>query len=278
MRSMENCSAIILRYKSMVFRHSNRERVLNKELSLIANQEEKLAAAAQKSSSASWKAELEKKIPDKVYSGLQSAFCKGFSLVFDQGRAIIEKSYDKEKILADQSIRDYAVQVKGGRKEIKRIHKSARRSELLNLSMTTVEGLGLGALGIGMPDIILFISTLLRGIYETALNYGFDYQQRREQLLILKMMAAALSGDQWESLNREVDDLMSGSGEVSEEAFQTQLQETASVFAMDMLLLKFVQGLPVVGILGGAANPVYYRKVMQYVQLKYKKRYLLNLR
>lgn len=45
---------------------------------------------------------------------------------------------------------------------------------------------------------------------------------------------------------------------------------------MDMLLLKLIPGLPVVGILGGAANPVYYSKVMKYVQLKYRKRYLLK--
>lgn len=43
-----------------------------------------------------------------------------------------------------------------------------------------------------------------------------------------------------------------------------------------MLFLKFIQGLPVVGILGGMANPVYYNKVMKYVQLKYRKRYLLK--
>ena len=43
-----------------------------------------------------------------------------------------------------------------------------------------------------------------------------------------------------------------------------------------MLLLKFIQGVPVVGIIGGAANPVYYNKVMKYVQLKYRKRYLMR--
>ncbi len=38
--------------------------------------------------------------------------------------------------------------------------------------------------------------------------------------------------------------------------------------------MKFIQGLPVVGIIGGMGNPVYYRKIMDYIQLKYKKRYL----
>ena len=41
--------------------------------------------------------------------------------------------------------------------------------------------------------------------------------------------------------------------------------------------MKFVQGIPVVGVLGGAANPVYYRKILRYVQLKYRKRYLNGL-
>ena len=57
---------------------------------------------------------------------------------------------------------------------------------------------------------------------------------------------------------------------------EEQIRETASVFAMDMLLLKFIQGLPVVGLLGGAANPLYYHRILHYTQLKYKRRYLLN--
>ena len=36
-----------------------------------------------------------------------------------------------------------------------------------------------------------------------------------------------------------------------------------------MLLLKFIQGLPVAGTLGGSVNPIYYGKVMNYVQLKF---------
>ena len=64
---------------------------------------------------------------------------------------------------------------------------------------------------------------------------------------------------------------------ITQEELNLQIRQTASVFAVDMLLLKFIQGLPVIGILGGAANPVYYHKVMKYVQLKYRKRYLLRL-
>ena len=253
---------------------------LNKELLAVEKQEKKLQRSAMKAKPADWRLELESRIPQKVYTGLESAFSKGFCLVFEQGRAIIEKGYNKENIQADYAIRDYAVQIKGGRKELKQMHKSAKRSDFLNLAVTTVEGVGLGALGIGMPDIVLFLGTLLKGVYETALNYGFEYESLQEKIFILKMMQTALSnGEDWGRGNTAVNEMLTlNSAGITEEDFNRQLKATASVFAMDMLLLKFIQGLPVVGVIGGAANPLYYSKVMKYVQLKYRKRYLLKQR
>ena len=223
---------------------------------------------------------MESRIPEKVYTGLESAFCKGFGLVFNQGRAIIEKGYNKEDMQADHAIRDFAVQLKGGRKELKQMHRSAKQSDLVNMAVTTVEGIGLGALGVGMPDVVLFLGNLLKGVYETALNYGFEYESRQEQMLILKMMQTALSnGESWVQGNAEVEELLGlETVDITDDTFKQQVKDTASTFAMDMLLLKFIQGLPVVGIIGGAANPVYYSKVMKYVQLRYRKRYLLSKR
>ena len=254
-----------------------RTKALEKELKLAQKQEQKLQKEALKAKPAAWKTKLESLVPQKIYFGLESTFAKAFSMVFSQGRGIIEKTYKKENLQTNYAIRDYAVRLKGRRKELKQMHKGAKRADGLNILLTTAEGVALGALGVGMPDIVLFLSTLLKGIYETALNYGFDYESRKEQYLILKMMACALTaGPAWEEENGEIDELMQEMNLVVEEdALNTQIRQTASVFAMDMLLLKFIQGLPVVGILGGAANPVYYRKVMDYVQLKYKKRYLL---
>ena len=249
-----------------------------KELASVEKQEKKMTQAALKAKPAAWKKELESRIPEKVYAGLESAFCKAFSVVFNQGSALIEKSYNKDDLKADYAIRDYAIQLKGGRKEFRKMHKSAKNADLLNLAVTTVEGVGLGALGIGMPDIVLFISTLLKGVYETALNYGFGYESRQEQMLILKMMETAMSnGAIWAEHNAEVDEMLElETVGITDDVFDAQLKATSSAFAVDMLLLKFIQGLPVVGIIGGAVNPVYYSKVMKYVQLKYRKFYLLK--
>lgn len=35
-----------------------------------------------------------------------------------------------------------------------------------------VEGVGLGLLGIGLPDIPLFTAVILKSVYEIALSYG----------------------------------------------------------------------------------------------------------
>ena len=256
----------------------NRRKLANRELLKLRYEEKELEAAAFKTKQVPVKALLEKKIPEKVYTGLESAFCTGFSLVFQQGRKIIEKTYPKEELQRQHALRDWKVKTTGSRGHWKQMSHSAKKSDGVNLAVTTAEGIALGALGVGLPDIVLFLTTLLKGIYESAIHYGFDYETRQEQYLILKMMSASLqSGNDrvWE--NRAVDKFLEGQQpEVTEEMFREQMQKTASAFAVDMLLLKFIQGMPVVGILGGAANPLYYNKVMKYVGLKYRKRYLLK--
>ena len=262
----------------MNLNQNRRDTALAKELRAVEKLEKKMAQAALKAKPATWKKEVESRIPEKVYAGLESAFRKGFGVVFDQGRSIIEKGYNKEDLQADHAIRDFAVKLKGGRKELMQMHKSAKRADLVNMAVTTVEGIGLGALGVGMPDIVLFLGNLLKGVYEAALNYGFDYEPRQEQLLILKMLQTALSsGESWIQRNAEVEEMLElETVDITDDVFKQQVKDTASAFAMDMLLLKFIQGIPIVGIIGGAANPVYYNKVMKYVQLKYRKRYLLK--
>ncbi|MBP3701417.1 MAG: EcsC family protein [Lachnospiraceae bacterium] len=254
---------------------------IQKELKSLQKQEEKMQKTAMKQPvAASWKTELEKKVPEKVYSNLKLAFGKAFSIIFEKGTGIIEKSYNKDAIHKEQKIRDYAVQVKGNRRELRKVKKSAEVSGLGNMALTTVEGIGLGALGVGLPDIVMFVGVLLKGIYETALHYGIDYTHVGERYLILKMMEASLAkGEHWVECNAEVDRLIyQGRQEIPDlEDMEEQRKRTADAFAIDMILLKFIQGLPIVGILGGAGNPVYYNKVMHYVRIKYQKRYLLQL-
>ncbi|MBP3683703.1 MAG: EcsC family protein [Oscillospiraceae bacterium] len=252
--------------------------LIRRELLKIQSQEQKLRKKAEKAKPVAWKSALEEKIPEKVYVGLEKAFCTGFKLVFQHGRKLIELTYRKGNIQQEHILRDQAVQAEASRRDFKQMQKNVRKAGAVNMAVTTAEGVALGALGVGMPDVVLFLATLLKGIYETALHYGFEYDTPAEQYLILKMMSASLkTGKAWLREDAKVDALLCEDAiGMSQEILTEQIQKTASAFAMDMLVLKFIQGIPVVGFLGGAANPVYYGKVMEYVQRKYRKRYLLR--
>lgn len=162
----------------------NKKNALKKELLFIERKEKKMETAAKKAGTARWKGALEEKVPKKVYTGLQSAFQKAFSLVLKKGTILIEKSYHKDTLQKEHMIRDYALKIKGSKKEIKQLNKSAKKADAFNCTLTTIEGVGLGALGIGLPDIVMFLGVLLKGIYETALHYGCDYDSKWEQLWI----------------------------------------------------------------------------------------------
>ncbi|MBD5505562.1 MAG: EcsC family protein [Lachnospiraceae bacterium] len=167
----------------------------------------------------------------------------------------------------------------GGRKEIRRLKTDAAGKRAAVTLGSAVEGIGLGVLGIGMPDIVIWLGILLRSIYETALEYGYNYESLEEKFFILKMMEASMqSGGAWVSVNEDVDDYLCQNAHVipTEKELEEQIGKTASAFATDMLVMKFIQGIPIVGMIGGGANPIYYQKVMRYVQLKYRKRYLLS--
>ena len=102
-------------------------------------------------------------------------------------------------------------------------------------------------------------------------------------MLILKMMAAAIQKrDKWLEADMEVEEILklltSNDAEytVDFDEVPDQIGVTADVFALDMLVLKFIQGLPIVGIIGGLSNPIYYKIIMDYIRLKYHKRYLIE--
>lgn len=58
-------------------------------------------------------------------------------------------------------------------------------------------------------------------------------------------------GSGWLERNQAVDQIMAGSVVPDQEALKQAEGPNRPNFCMDMLLLKFVQGLPLVGVLGG---------------------------
>lgn len=261
-------------------KENRKKSVVRKEQAVVLRKEKKLEKAAGRNEAFRLGERLEEKIPEKVRFAFEKAFCSAFTIIFEKGTEIIEKSYDKESLGEDYKIQNYAVQIKGTRRELRRMNKQVQLAGMGNMAIAAAEGIVLGAFGIGLPDIVVFTGVLLKGVYETSLRYGIDYHTAAEKMFILKMMETAVSkGDEWTSLNAMVDEYMENgfNTEWSDAELKTQIERTSRAFAVDMLLLKFIQGIPVVGILGGMGNPVYCRKIQQYVGVKYQKRYLWAL-
>ncbi len=220
---------------------------------------------------------VQDKIPEKLRATLETAFLKGFELVFEKGNNVIEKTYNKDRLMSDHVVNDYILEKKLNRRNMNTLDKYARNSNRFNTSLSLVEGSVLGFFGIGLPDIPLFIGVIMKTIYEIALNYGFDYKNDNEKAFILKIISAAMSeGEDKIRINDEISIL----GEAIDKNLEINIdldsliKETAKILSDALLVGKFIQGIPFVGIVGGTINYTIIKKIAKYGQIKYKKRYL----
>ena len=139
-----------------------------------------------------------------------------------------------------------------------------------------IEGGVLGVLGIGLPDIPLFISVIIKSIYEVALSYGYHYETVEEKIYILLLICGAMTkGDEQKEFNEKIDQL-GKHNVVSELDLEEQIKVTASILSEALLMTKFIQGIPIVGVVGGVVNYKIIKKIGSYAGLKYKKKYLIS--
>lgn len=255
------------------------DKTIRKGLKKINQKEEKLLQKAGGGLFKPLTDKVEEKIPEGLYDKLQQAFYLGFKAVFEKGNAIIEKTYDKETLALQHRVYDESFEQLNKKKGLKALNKLAGKGNLRNLGITALEGTGLGLLGIGLPDIPIFIGVVLKSVYEISVSYGYDYTRQDEQYFILKLIEAALAADEKKAAcNTEVDKLIGFFQQNTAIGydFDLQMRHTADSFATDMLCIKFLQGLPIVGVVGGPANVMYCKKISDYARLKYQKRYLLQ--
>lgn len=222
-----------------------------------------------------WQEKVAGFVPEKLENTLNTAFYKAFELIFDKGTGIIEKTYQKEKKEQNYKINEYTAEVRSTRRSLRAFGREAAASRGLNMAVSTIEGVGMGVLGMGIPDIPIFLGVLLKSIYEIALSYGYSYDTREEQMFILKLIETSLShekelAERDMELNLWIKNPARGFGE----SFEEQMKRTADALSKELLYLKFVQGMPVVGVIGGLSDMVYQKKISDFAALKYKRRFL----
>lgn len=220
---------------------------------------------------------LENKVPEKLQSTLDGAFAKAFSLIFEKGTGVIEKTYNREKIEKEYQVSLYAGRVYDTRKSLKVFSRKARKAGGRNLALSGVSGIGMGLLGIGLPDIPLFTGMILKCVYEIALNFGVDYQSQKERYFILLLIEGAVSyGEELEAADKKIETFMEHPGIPAGCGVKEQMKNASAMLSKELLYMKFLQGIPVAGAIGGAYDAVYMKQISQYAEMKYHKRFLMK--
>lgn len=237
-----------------------------------------------------WIRFVRKKVPKGLQKTLDGAFGKAFETVFSKGSGIIEKTYDKEE---HQKMFRYnekkMKQQEFTKKSLRRFERQCKRTIYKNLVISFFEGFGLGLVGMGIPDIFLFVSVLLKSIYEIALSYGCSYTSNREKLFILQIISTSLeSGNELREkdsfindmidvyIEKESKELLEVEQAVDDKLVENQISETANMISAQLLYWKFIQGKSIIGILGGMSDIIYLKRITDYALLKYKRRFLLS--
>jgi hypothetical protein len=227
---------------------------------------------------------IKEKVPENLANVLETAFFKAFKIVYEKGYDYIEKTYDKDKLQLEHQLNNYRLDKETRKRYLKQLDKQAGDSKVKNSLLSMLEGGVLGFLGIGIPDIPLLIAMIIKTVTEIGFSYGYncDRDSESETAYILLLISAAVSrGEQQEEFNRQVnqlgDILYQSPNALPEEYNLEQLMEQAAkVLSEAMLSAKFVQGIAVVGIVGGMVNFIVINKIAEYARLKYKRRYLLG--
>lgn len=263
---------------------SNKNSLIEKQLKQLNKKEEKLLAEKNpgviKTKLSPLKAKIEEKIPEKLQATLNITFEKGFKTVFDKGIGIIEKTYNKENINMEFDINTYAINKYPNKKNLKKIDKSASKKTFINKSVSAIEGGTLGLLGIGLPDMPIYIGVILKSIYEISLSYGFDYNSPEERVYILNIICASVTlGAERKIYFNKLDTIASeiDNNQYHDYNIDEILKETSNKISTYMLTSKFIQGLPIVGVIGGITNFKTLQDISTIAKLKYKQRYLNKL-
>lgn len=254
-------------------------RVLENELVLVRRAERRIL---QKKSLFSGLDKLREKVPEGLEKTLNRAFRVALRYFMEDGGKLIDKLIPADEILAEYREKEAAILREMTYESIRQLDKSAARSRSSNLAITAIEGTGLGLLGVGLPDVPVFLGMILKTARETALRYGFEARTLWEESYFLKVICAGIAGgEEGKALFAEADRLAAGldfrSDDPITEDLDMMIDRTADALSAMLLTAKFVQGTAVVGALGGAFNMMVLGRVEESCAAAYKKRRLLEL-
>ncbi|MCH4210070.1 EcsC family protein [Bifidobacterium sp.] len=222
---------------------------------------------------------LDGKVPPRLRDTLDKAFVKAFDLIFSKATPVIDKTYNGDKARREYQVNSLAADGHPSRRNFRQFSRQANGSARINTAVSTTAGVGLGVLGIGIPDIALLVGTMLRGIHQIALQYGYEHDNDAERYFILLLIeGSAAHGERLDMIDADANAFIHHHALPNAYDASEQIHATASALSDEMLYMKFLQGIPIVGAIGGAFDAVYMHNLTAYARLKYRRRFLVNRR
>ena len=83
-------------------------------------------------------------------------------------------------------------------------------------------------------------------------------------------------GEKLERVNEELNFFMEQGCFSQEERMEEMIRHTAGILSNELLYMKFLQGIPIAGVIGGAGDAVYMNRISEYARLKYHRRFCLE--
>ena len=254
-----------------------RKRALDIEWEKLQKREKRFLSARENQKESLINQKLEEKVPIKLQETLDKAFAKAFGLIFEKGTGVIEKTFRPEEMKKDFKIKEFTNEVRQTRKSLKAFGKKAEATGNINLAVSGLAGVGMGILGVGIPDIPVFTGLIMKSIYEIALSYGFSYDTKEERRFILLLILGAVScGEEMLVVDEQIEQYIESEFLPYNYDESVQIERTAAGLSKELLYMKFLQGIPVVGAVGGIYDAVYMKRITEYANIKYKKRFLIK--
>ena len=252
-----------------------RKTPIEKEWELLLKKEEKLYKSKQEKKDSKVNQLLAEKVPEKLQQTLDIAFYKAFLMIFEKGTKVIEKTYEKKEMETVYKVREYEEELRHSKKTLKAFLKQANSKATENVLLSGISGIGMGILGIGLPDIPVFTGMLFRSIYEIALSYGYEYESEQEQYFILLLIQGATTyGEEFLEIDNTINEFIHNNYMPVGYEKEKHTKVAAGSLSKELLYMKFLQGIPVVGGVGGAYDVIYMNRVTEYAKLKYERRFL----
>ncbi len=250
---------------------------LETEWNMLLKSEQKFADSRKKQKKNMVNKLLEGKVPDKLQDTLNIAFQKAFSILFEKATPLLEKTYNRKKAENEYKVKEYIHSLSKDKKSLKAFRKGSSGKATFNTALSGISGTAMGAFGVGIPDIPVLVSFMLRSIYEIAISYGFDYEKEEEKYFILLIIRGAiLGGEDFTELDELLNEFSKKPALPEEYYREQQIIWTSNALADELLYMKFLQGIPIVGAVGGFYDTAYMKQITEYASLKYRRRFLIN--